>query len=45
MFQGEEFYILLEGDCELIINGNYIKDMSARTSFGEIALTGETPER
>jgi hypothetical protein len=41
--EGKEFFILLEGDVELIINGESKNIISAHASFGELALTSNAP--
>ena len=41
---GEEFFILLSGDVDLEIDGDHKKILPKGTSFGELALTGHTPD-
>lgn len=40
---GNFFYIIKEGECELFINNNYIKNLRAGDSFGELALLHGAP--
>lgn len=40
---GNFFYIIKEGECELFINENYIKNIKAGESFGELALLHKAP--
>lgn len=40
---GNFFYIIKEGECELFINENYIKNIQAGESFGELALLHRAP--
>jgi hypothetical protein len=40
---GSFFYIIKEGECELFINENYIKNIKVGESFGELALLHRAP--
>ena len=40
---GNFFYIIKEGECELFINNNYIKNLRAGDSFGDLALLHGAP--
>lgn len=40
---GNFFYIIKEGECELFINENYIKNIKAGETFGELALLHRAP--
>jgi len=40
---GSFFYIIKKGDCELFVNDNYLKDIKAGESFGELALLHGAP--
>jgi len=40
---GNFFYIIKQGECELFINENYIKNIKAGENFGELALLHKAP--
>jgi CRP-like cAMP-binding protein len=40
---GDRFHVLLEGEAEVAINGQRIRDLTAGDSFGEIALLHSVP--
>ena len=41
--RGREFFVLLEGDADVIKNGRRINQLGAGDFFGEIALVSDTP--
>lgn len=41
--EGDNFYILESGSCEVIINNNKVAEIEAPASFGELALMYNTP--
>ncbi len=40
---GNFFYLIRDGECELFVNENHIKNLKAGDSFGELALLHKAP--